>query len=255
MLATRRQTLNVVLSGWALVCVLGAYVLVGTHYTFLPSLAELTLEAPAFFTDPETYRALGATAVRVVVSLLVALVLGLGVALLVVRGGLAGRIAESYVGALLTVPSTIAALVALFVFRREPVAVYVVVVLVILPFVAMTLIEGMRALDPKLATMARVYRFSAAQRLRHLTVPQLTPFLIAAARNENAHAWRVVVLAELFAVNSGMGWQFTRAWDQFLLDQVMLWLAAFVLILLASEYLVLAPLERLALRWRGKVQP
>lgn len=254
MLANCRDAFNGLISGCALLCVLGVYVLVGAYYTFLPTLGQLLAAAPAFFTDPVTYQALGATGLRVAVSLLVALVIGLGAALLVTRGGLAGRVVESYVGALLTVPSTIAALIALFVFRRDPIAVYVVVVLVILPFVSMTLIEGMRALDPKLMTMAKTYRIKPAQRLRHITVPQLTPFLIAAMRNENAHAWRVVVLAELFAVNSGMGWQFTRAWDQFLLDQVMLWLAAFIIILLASEYLVLAPLERLALRWRRKAR-
>ena len=182
-----------------------------------------------------------------------ALFLGFGVAQLIVAGGLPGRIASVYVNALLTLPSTIAALVALFVFRRDPVAVYVVVVLVILPFVTMTLVEGIRSMDPKLTTMGQVYRLNRRQHVLHLVLPQLAPFAVASIRNENAHAWRVVVLAELFAVNSGMGWQFTRAWDQFLLDQVMLWLLAFIGILLASEYFVLVPLERVTLRWRRKI--
>jgi NitT/TauT family transport system permease protein len=247
-----RPGLNVALSTWAILCVLIVYWLGGLFLPFLPTIGEIAAEIPEFFASAETYAALSATAWRVVVSLLVALVLGFGVAQLIVAGGLPGRIASVYANALLTLPSTIAALVALFVFRREPIAVYVVVVLVILPFVTMTLIEGIRSIDPKLTMMAKAYRFSPRQQVLHVVLPQLAPFAVAAIRNENAHAWRVVVLAELFAVNSGMGWQFTRAWDQFLLNEVMLWLIAFIAILLASEYLILVPLERMTLRWRRK---
>jgi NitT/TauT family transport system permease protein len=98
--------------------------------------------------------------------------------------------------------------------------------------------------------MAAAYRFSRYQIVRHIVLPHLVPFGVAAIRNENAHAWRVVVLAELFAVNTGMGWEFTRAWDRFLLIEVLLWLIAFMSILLATEYGVLVPLERFTRRWR-----
>jgi NitT/TauT family transport system permease protein len=229
------------------------YWLGGIFFTFLPTPGEIAGGLPAFLTSRDTYAALGATAQRVAISLATALLLGFGVAQLIVAGGLLGRIAWIYVNALVTLPSTIAALVALFVFRRNPIAVYVVVVLVILPFVTMTLVEGIRSIDPKLTTMGKVYRFSPRQNVFHVILPQLAPFAVAAIRNENAHAWRVVVLAELFAVNSGMGWQFTRAWDQFLLNEVMLWLLAFIAILLASEYLILLPLEQMTLRWRRRI--
>ena len=73
----------------------------------------------------------------------------------------------------------------------------------------------------------------------------------AAVRNEYAHAWRVVVLAELFAVNSGIGWRFSQAFDRFLLIDVSLWLVTFIVILLGTEYLILRPIERYVLRWRG----
>jgi NitT/TauT family transport system permease protein len=61
----------------------------------------------------------------------------------------------------------------------------------------------------------------------------------------------VVVLAELFAVNSGIGWRFSQAFDRFLLVEVALWLLTFMVVLLGTEYLVLRPIERWALRWRG----
>lgn len=253
MTAFEMRGVNTALSVWAIIVVFLLFWLGGRFLPFLPSPGEVAAQFPAFFTDRETYTALLVTGQRVVISLAIALILGFGVAYLMARGGLAGRIASVYVNALLLIPSTIAALVALFVFRRDPIAVYVVVILIILPFVSMTLVEGIKSIDRKLSTMAGVYRFSQIQYIRNVVLPHLVPFAVASIRNENAHAWRVVVLAELFAVNSGMGWQFTRAWDRFLLIEVMLWLIAFVAILLAAEFLVLVPLERFTQRWRRNI--
>jgi len=246
----RTRLLHTALSIWGVVCLLLAFWIFSLFFEFLPAPWALVGEFPAFFSAPETYQALGITAQRVVLSLAAALVLGFFVAWLMARGGLAGVVTSSYVNALLMIPSAIAALVALFVFRRDPLAVYVVVVLIILPFISITLVEGIRSIDPKIRRMAQVYRFSRWKYLRHVLLPHLVPYAVASLRNENAHAWRVVVLAELFAVNSGMGWQFTRAWDRFLIDEVMLWLFAFVTILLVTEYLVLVPLEKVTQRWR-----
>jgi NitT/TauT family transport system permease protein len=99
--------------------------------------------------------------------------------------------------------------------------------------------------------MAAVYRFGAVRQLRNVSIPQLVPYSLAAIRNEYAHAWRVVVLAELFAVNSGIGWRFAQAFDRFLLVEVALWLLTFMVVLLGTEYGILRPIERWALRWRG----
>ena len=250
MSASRGRGIQVVLSLWALAVVFLLFWLGGSIFDFLPPISAIADRFPEFFTSAETYSALLTTTRRVVVSLLLAVVLGFGVAYLIAHGGLAGRIASTYVNVLLIVPSTIAALIALFVFRRAPISVYVVVVLITLPFVSVTLLEGIKSIDRKLLTMAAAYRFSRYQIVRHIMLPHLVPFGVAAIRNENAHAWRVVVLAELFAVNTGMGWEFTRAWDRFLLIEVLLWLIAFMSILLATEYGVLVPLERFTRRWR-----
>ena len=44
--------------------------------------------------------------------------------------------------------------------------------------------EGARSLSRDLAEMASVYNFGFWKTLRHVTLPQLAPFLIAAARGE-----------------------------------------------------------------------
>jgi NitT/TauT family transport system permease protein len=186
-----------------------------------------------------------------VLALVVALVVGALAAWVIVRGGFWSRVVNRYVDLAIGLPSTIVALLALMVFKRSEAGVFLVVAVACFPFIAISLRQGLAAMGPQLADMAAVYRFGRVRSFRHVLLPHLVPYAMASARNEYAHAWRVVVLAEIFAVNSGVGHRFTQAFDRFLIDDVVLWLVTFILLLLGSEYLILRPLEKFALRWRG----
>lgn len=217
---------------------------------FVPPISEVVDAIPSFLTEGEIYGDIASSLTRVVVSLAVAVVLGFWAAYLMARRGFWGLVVARYVDLAIGLPSTIAALLALFIFKRSEIGVYVVVIIACFPFVAMALRQGFISLDRKLPEMAAVYRLGTFAQIRHVSIPHLVPITLAAVRNEYAHAWRVVVLAELFAVNSGIGWRFTQAYDRFLLVEVSLWLLVFMVVLLGTEYFVLRPLERWVLRWR-----
>ena len=225
---------------------------IGSRTTeFVPPIGEVIDAVPSFLTEEQIWPDIGASLARVVGALAVASVVGFGAAYLMARGRFWGLVAARYVDLTIGLPSTIAALLALFIFKRSEVGVFVVVAIATFPFIALTLRQGFLAADRQLGDMATVYRFGAVRQLRNLSIPHLVPYSLAAIRNEYAHAWRVVVLAELFAVNSGIGWRFAQAFDRFLLVEVALWLLTFMVVLLGTEYLVLRPIERWALRWRG----
>ena len=219
--------------------------------TFVPPIGEVVSAIPDFVLEEEIWGDIGASLVRVIGALAIAIALGFWAAYLMARERFWGMVAARYVDLALGLPSTIAALLALFIFKRSEVGVYLVVAIACFPFIALTLRQGFKSLDSRLDDMVRVYRFGAIAQLRHVSIPHLVPFTLASVRNEYAHAWRVVVLAELFAVNSGIGWRFSQAYDRFLLVEVSLWLLTFIIVLLGTEYLVLRPLERWTLRWRG----
>lgn len=244
------RAVNRALSVAAVVVVFAVWWLAGAQTRFIPPVGDVLSRLPEFLARPEVPAAVAATTVRVVGSLAIALVLGLGCALVMTRGGFVARILRSFVNFSMAFPSTIAALLALYIFQRSPVSVYVVVAFITFPFAATVIEQGLREIDLRLNEMSRVYRYRRSTVLRQVTVPQIVPYFFAALRNEHAHAWKVVVLAELFAVNSGMGWQFSRAFDRFLLEEVLLWLLLFMTILLTAEYAVVRPLERFAVRWR-----
>ena len=218
---------------------------------FVPPISEVVDAIPTFLTEEGIYADISASLTRVVGGLAVAVFLGFWAAYLMARGGFWGLVVARYVDLTIGLPSTIAALLALFIFKRSEVGVYVVVTIASFPFVAITLRQGFLSLDRRLVEMSGAYRVGGFSQIRNVSIPHLVPFTLASVRNEYAHAWRVVVLAELFAVNSGIGWRFTQAYDRFLLVDVALWFLVFMVVLLGTEYLVLRPLERWVLRWRG----
>lgn len=224
---------------------------IGSHTTtFVPPIGEVLREIPEFLNEENIWPDVLVTVQRVAGSLIMALLLGFGAAYVMHRGGLWGRVVDRYVGLMLGIPSTIAALLSLYIFKRSEVGVYFVVSIITFPFVALTLLQGLRAADRRLDEMGDVYRLPTSQHARHIAAPHLVPYIFAAVRNEYAHAWKVVVLAELFAVNTGMGARFARAFDRFRIVDAMIWLIIFMIILLGTEYLLLLPSERRVLRWR-----
>jgi NitT/TauT family transport system permease protein len=246
----RRRLRRTGLSAASLGLLLVAWMLASRTTRFLPSVGEVAAQLPRFLSDPATYTDILATLQRVVLSVALAVLLGLAGAVLSRRGGIAGQVIDTYVSLAIAIPSTIAALLALFIFRRSELGVYVVVTFVIWPFVVMTLRGGLELLDRKLNDLATAYRFTPVQRMRRIVLPHLLPYVFAAVRSENAHAWRVVVIAEVFAINTGMGARFSQAFDRFLLEDVLLWLLTFMAILLITEYCLLRPLESYFMRWR-----
>lgn len=248
----RRRRIQALLSAAGFFSLLLAWWLLGDATRFLPGIGEVLRTFPEFLSSTLVWREVWVTTVRVVGSLALAFVLAGAVAMIMVRSRFWGRVLSAYVAVATAVPSTILALIALFIFRKSDAGVIFVVVVTTLPFITVLLHEGLLATSASLSEMSTVYRIRGVDLVRHVLLPQVTPYAFTALRNEYAHAWKVVVLAELFIINSGMGWQFSQAFDRFQLVPVMHWLLVFMLLLLATEYLIIRPLEARVLRWKDK---
>ncbi|MGH2676070.1 MAG: ABC transporter permease, partial [Actinomycetota bacterium] len=207
----RSQGLDLALGGLGLGSLVLLYWVGSRTTTFVPPIGDVLSQIPVFLSEDEVWPDVTATVRRVFGALAIAMVAGFLAASVMSRGRLWGRVIDRYVSLMLGIPSTIAALLALFIFKRSEVGVYFVVAIITFPFVALTLLQGLRAADRRLDEMSQVYRLGQVAHARHVAGPHLVPYTFAALRNEYAHAWKVVVLAELFAVNTGMGARFARA--------------------------------------------
>ncbi len=119
-----------------------------------------------------------------------------------------------------------------------------------IPNVTTVIREGARALDPDLDAMAQVYRMPFPRRLRHVVLPQLAPFIAAAARGGLAVIWKVVLVVEFLGRSSGIGFQIHLHFQLFDVARVLVYALSFIAVMLIVEWFVLQPFERRVRRWR-----
>lgn len=238
------------LSAAGAVAVVLLWVVGGSYTHFLPSAGKVLGTLPSFLGSASTWHAVEQTWVRVVLALLIGLALGMIAALVMWRAQFLARVVSAYVAGLMSIPSTVTALIAVFVFRNHEIGAIAVLVFTVAPFMATYVYGGLQKVQTGLLEMAEIYRLPRHRILTEVVLPQVAGSVMTAIRNEHAHAWKVVVVAELFVAPSGMGFEFNRAFSRFDLVEVIQWLFVFAGILLASEYFVIRPIESRAYRWK-----
>ncbi|MFY0632745.1 MAG: ABC transporter permease [Vannielia sp.] len=120
-----------------------------------------------------------------------------------------------------------------------------------IPNVTTVIREGARALSPDLDAMAAVYRMPFIDRLRHVVLPQLAPYMAAAARSGIAVIWKIVLVVEFLGRSSGVGFKIHLYFQLFDVAMVLVYAFSFIAVMLAVEWLALQPWERRVRRWRA----
>ncbi len=193
---------------------------------------------------------LGVSLARVGVSFAIAMLAGAAVGLLLGRSPRLDRWLHPWLVVLLNVPALVVIILTYVWLGLTEAALLVAVAVNKIPSVAVTLREGARALDRDYAEVAQVYRFGSWKSLREIILPQLAPYLLAAARNGLSLVWKIVLVVELLGRSSGVGFQLQTYFQLFDVPRVIAYAAAFVICVLAIEAACFMPLERSVGRWR-----
>lgn len=192
----------------------------------------------------------GATVARVLVGFAVSFFLATiwGIAMgswTALRGYLAGPLFV-----LLTVPSVVWAFVGVIWFGLTEFLVPVfVVVLVVFPYLTVTIWEGMGDIDESLSEMARAFGASRRAVWRHVYLPQLRPYLFGVVRIGLAVSWKLCLVAEVFGSATGVGVAVKYHFESFENGMVIAW-AIPVMVLIYGADRLLRRLERYASRWQ-----
>lgn len=200
----------------------------------------------------ELFYHLGMTLMRVAASFVLAMLVGsvIGVALGMRQA--ADRFFNPWVVLFLNLPALVIIVLAYIWFGLNEFAAIGAVAVNKIPNVVVTMREGARAFDPRYGELARVYRFSAWERLRHVILPQLQPYIAAASRSGIALIWKIVLVVELLGRSNGVGFQIYLFFQTFDVAAILAYTLAFVAIMLLIELLLVQPFERHATRWRRR---
>jgi NitT/TauT family transport system permease protein len=196
-------------------------------------------------------RHLSATLLRVAIAFAAAMVAGtaIGIAMGLVRA--VDTLFDSWIVLFLNLPALVIAVLLYVWLGLTDAAAITAVALSKLPTVTVTLREGTRALDRDLAGMAESFRLGQWRTLRHVILPQLSPYLLVAARSGLALIWKIVLVVELLGRPDGIGYEIQVFFQLFDIKRLIAYALAFVAVVLAIEWCILLPLERRLLRWRG----
>jgi len=236
-------SLTLLVLGWAAIAAV-------LQSRYLPSPAEVARLFLIELTTGDLLRNVAITLARVAAAALIAFLIGTAIGIFLGRHRDADRFFDSWLIFFLNVPALITIVLCYLWIGLDEVAAITAVALNKIPNVAVTLREGARALDPQYDEMANVFRFDRLKRLRHVLLPQLEPYLAAAARSGLALIWKIVLVVELIGRSSGVGFEIELNFQNFEIGKIFVYALAFMAVIQAIDLAVLQPWERRATRWR-----
>jgi NitT/TauT family transport system permease protein len=178
------------------------------------------------------------------------MVLGTAIGIALGRQRWADRLFSSWLLVGLNLPAIVIAIVLFIWLGLTETALIAAVVVNKVPLVIATIREGTRSLSPDYDELATVLRLPWTRRLRLIVLPQLMPFVMAAARTGLSLIWKIVLVFEILGSDGGVGFRVSLLFQFFDITGILAYTTAFILVVLAIEYGLLRPLERRVLGWR-----
>jgi NitT/TauT family transport system permease protein len=194
---------------------------------------------------------IGITLARILVAFAASMIAGIGIGLAMGLNRLCERSLLAVIPLMLTMPTILAVFLAIMWFGFSEAGALVAVMAIVIPFVAVNMYEGTKAMDKSLIDMAVTFRAGRYLRLRGIYIPQLMPYIFSAFRYAFGQTWKIVALAETFGLKYGIGYMFFFWFEQFNITQTLAWITMFVVLMLILEHGVFAQLERRAFAWRA----
>ncbi len=195
---------------------------------------------------------LGVTLARVALSFALAMTLGAAIGYLMGRVRTADRLGDPWLILLLNLPALVVIVLAYIWAGLTEVAAIAAIAINKLPNAVVTVREGTRALDARLDEMASVFAIPRWQAFRHVVLPQLAPYIAAAARSGLSLVWKIVLVAELLGRPNGVGFEIGTAFQLFDITHILAYALAFAAVVLTIETFLVQPFERHASRWRQR---
>jgi len=211
----------------------------------LPAPLDVGRQLLQLLPFPAFYQTLGATLMRTLLAY------GSGIAGAVILGTLClrSRVADALLSPLLSAvratPVTSFIVLAL-VWLSSPRVPVLTGFLMTLPVVYQALVQAVRAIDPKLLEMAKMYQFGKLGTLNHVIVPSVLPAFVSSCLAAIGLCWKAVVAAEVIGVPKlAVGSRLYEAKIYLETDSLLAW----TLTIIVLSVLLEAGLKRLARRF------
>lgn len=199
-----------------------------------------------------TYLHIAATLYRLFAAFAVSMVLGSVLGILAGRVPLLFDLTDNLVWVFMAVPSIVWVFIFAVGIGLSDLVPIAAVSALLTPQVLINVAEGTKAMPADLLEMSRSYKAGRRQMLFDVFLPYLVPYLAASARVAFALAVKLIVIAEVVGLSSGIGYELKYWYDRLFMAPIVAWGFVMIAIGLIVDYGVFGPLERWASRWKGR---
>ncbi len=191
------------------------------------------------------------TLARVAIAFAIAMAVGTAIGIVMGRSERVDMTLDGILVLGLNIPALVTIILCYIWFGLTEVAAVLAVAVNKIPTVVVTVREGAKAVDRDLMAVAKVYRVGRLATLFRVYLPQLYPYLMAAARSGLALIWKIVLVVELLGRSNGVGFQLNIFFQYFDIGSILAYTLAFAAVILLIEAVGMRPLERRLTRWRA----
>jgi NitT/TauT family transport system permease protein/sulfonate transport system permease protein len=235
-----------VAEGLILAFLLGWHVLSLSMPDFvLPGPLPVATRILELFTDAPYFVHVASSAIRVVLAVLMAVVLGSLLAFLPRCLPITEVIVHGRIKPLLNAfPSVGWAILAIIWFGPSNGTIVFIMVMILTPFCLVNVSEGLKEIDAEIAEMAQSFTRRRTVVLFKIILPLLMPYFVSALRIAYGVGWKIALVAELFGAQGGLGFLLQEA--QGLADATTVFATCFAIVAIfwIGEKLIIDPLAR-----------
>src|SRR5215218_6404165 len=120
----------------------------------------------------------------------------------------------------------------------------------LIPMILVNVAEGAKSVPDDIMEMARSYKISSSQRLIGIYLPYLVPYIASSARTAFALAVKLVVVAEVVGLATGVGFEIKYWYERLFMAPIVAWGVVMIVLGLIVDYGVFGPIERRVSRWK-----
>ena len=197
---------------------------------------------------------LGSSLLRIILGFGISLLIGLPMGIIMGVRRYWESFFSDYVVIGLTIPSLAWAIIGVLWFGIQPLTPIFATFMITFPYITINVWEGMKDVDKDLVDMARAFGVRRGKIIRRIYIPSLMPFFFASVRFGFAVAWKIVIIAEVFGAESGIGYMISYWYHMFNMRQVLAWVMVFTILMFVLEYGIVRPIERRVLSWRPEAK-
>lgn len=238
----------------ALIFLVWQFIAATADSRFLPSPGSTIAVLLKSVSDGSAFFHVGITLARVVAGFIIAMFLGVIIGTCMGLSPAGERMLRLPVIIGMTIPSLCYIIVVFIWIGLNERAAIIAVALTTFPSIAINIWSGVKAIDQRLIGMAKAFGCNRWTRTTRVILPQVLPYIVAAARFGFGIVWKVVAVVELLGLSSGVGFQLNYYFQLFDVRSVFAWTMLFTIVMVLIEFLVFKPIEQRVFRWRPEVR-